>query len=128
MFERALLSLKDVYEYVDKSCSNYANTFFKKNLTEIATSCRKIHPRGVNVIFVPDYLIGETITPTKCVELSRCFLDYKNGVQYLISLNKDRKWLIKQDIKRYNPETEILFLFIVSVGSHILLNRQKMQL
>jgi hypothetical protein len=111
------------FDYVLKSCSTYLHTNFGTDFTQMATSCRKIHPRGANVIFISTGQLGRTFTPSQCsIHAPMCFMDFDNGIKDIIKLVDlgDSLEIIGLTVESYDPETEILFLFIIDYNDKVM--------
>jgi hypothetical protein len=102
-------------EYIRRSCTNYIERIFGDQLIEIADSCRKTHPRGINIVVIPTGQLGGIFTPTQCTDVGRYFMDYNTTIDFVINLPEQTKKAIEDLINKYDPKKEILFAFLLNI-------------
>lgn len=92
------------------STMGFDNHRFKQ---QVIKQCKNKYERGVSVILVNKNEVGNTFTPTKTTPMSAVFLNYERlEKEYGAGLAPSVLVINKQAISTYNPDTELLFLFV----------------
>lgn len=108
-------------KYWKDSCKAYLVQcgFVAKALRE---RCLAKYPRGINIVIVPEEMVGQTFTPHFTVDPGRYFMNYQrisNGEVFEFPLSNEILQIIKKMIDEYDPQKEINFMMVCSGNDSI---------